>query len=132
MNKVLEDLKDMKTMVIDVRFNGGGQDIVSLEILRRFTDKKRKVAFKKAVLGSNYTSRHPIYLKPAPKPYTKPVYILTSQQTASAGDFFSLASVSMENVKRIGSHTYGAISDALEKNFPMVGIFLYRTRFMKI
>ncbi|MBL4604235.1 MAG: hypothetical protein JKY02_00780 [Flavobacteriaceae bacterium] len=52
------------------------------------------------------------------QPYEKPIYLLTSQQSASATDFMTLASLEMKNIKRIGSHTNGALSDALGKKLP--------------
>jgi carboxyl-terminal processing protease len=59
-----------------------------------------------------------IYLDSAKNPYTKPVYLLTSQQSASATDMMSLSSMEITQLKRIGSHTNGAISDALQKTLP--------------
>lgn len=118
MDQVITDLRDTKYMIIDIRFNGGGQDEVSLEILKRFTTEKRTVAYKKAVLGKGYTDILPITLNGYSKPYQKPVYLLTSQQSASAADFFTLASMSLPNIKRVGSHTQGALSDAMENKLP--------------
>ena len=44
--------------------------------------------------------------------------MLTSQQSASATDMLALSSMELKNLKRIGSHTNGAISDALQKTLP--------------
>ena len=118
MDKVMEDLKDTKYIIIDVRFNGGGQDVVSLEILRRINADRKKIASKKARHNDGYTKHTPIYLEAAKNPYTKPVYLLTSQQSASATDMMSLSSMELKQLKRIGSHTNGAISDALQKSLP--------------
>ena len=118
MDKVMKDLGNTECIILDVRFNGGGQDAVSLEILRRFNDKKIKVASKRAWYNSTYTKQLPIFLDASDSPYGNPVYILTSQQSASATDFLALASLELKHVKRIGSHTSGALSDALEKHLP--------------
>ncbi|SDE75687.1 S41 family peptidase [Cellulophaga baltica] len=118
MDTIMQDLKHTRHIIIDVRFNGGGQDVVALEILRRFNADKKQIAIKKARHINSYTIKTPIYLEPAKTPYTKPVYLLTSQQSASATDMMALGSMELNNLKRIGSHTNGAISDALQKTLP--------------
>jgi C-terminal processing protease CtpA/Prc len=118
MNKVMNDLSQSDYIVLDVRFNGGGQDAVSLEILKRFNDKKTKIATQKAKLGAGFSPVQSIFLEPHEKAYTKPVFVLTSRQSASATDLLALASLSLNHVKRIGSRTNGAISTALEKRLP--------------
>jgi carboxyl-terminal processing protease len=118
MDTIMFDLKKTKYIIIDVRFNGGGQDVVSLEILRHFNTDRKQIALKKARHNNDFTKKTPIYLKPAKNPYTKPVYLLTSQQSASATDMMALSSMELKQLKRIGSHTNGAISDALEKTLP--------------
>ena len=118
MDKIMKDLEETKHIIIDVRFNGGGQDEVALEILRRYNDARKQIAFKKARHDNGYTIKTPIYLEIAKNPYLKPVYLLTSQQSASATDMMALGSLALFNMKRIGSRTNGAISDALQKTLP--------------
>lgn len=118
MDRIMQDLKETRHIIIDVRFNGGGQDVVALEILRRFNIDRKQIAVKKARNYNSYTKKTPIYLKPAKNPYSKPVYLLTSQQSASATDMMALSSMELNNIKRIGSRTNGAISDALQKTLP--------------
>lgn len=118
MDVIMQDLEETRHIIIDVRFNGGGQDAVALEILRRFNTDRKQIALKKARHNNGYTTKTPIYLEAAKSPYTKPVYLLTSQQSASATDMLALSSMELKNLKRIGSHTNGAISDALQKTLP--------------
>lgn len=123
MDTIMEDLKETKYIIIDVRFNGGGQDEVALEVLRHFNADRKQIASKKARHNDGFTERTPIYLEPADNPYTKPVYLLTSQQSASATDMMALSSMELTQFKRIGSHTNGAISDALQKKLPNGWLF---------
>lgn len=118
MQTVMKDLFDTHFMIVDVRFNGGGNDEVGLEVLRHFNSQKRQIAAKKARLQNSYTKTIPIYLEPHKSPYLNPVYLLTSQQSASATDMMALSSLEIPNITRIGSHTSGAISDALQKKLP--------------
>lgn len=119
MDSVMKDLSKMKSILIDVRFNGGGQDAVSFEILSRFIpERKIQVATQQLNYGNQQTNVLPIYIKGTDNAYTNPVYVLTSQQTGSAAEAFSIATLAMDNVKRIGSTTAGAMSTALEKTLP--------------
>ena len=118
MARVMDDLGGAPRMVLDVRFNGGGQDAVSFEILRHFNDRRRLVALEQVKSGDSLTPKQGLYLQASAKPYLKPVYILTSPQTGSAAEAFTLASRSLPHVKRIGSPTSGALSTALEKQLP--------------
>lgn len=118
METIMEDLKDTKYIIVDVRFNGGGQDVVALNILSHFNKNRKLIASKKAKHGNGFSKKTSIYLESVKKPFTKPIYLLTSQQSASATDMMALSSMELNNLKRIGSHTNGAISDALEKTLP--------------
>ena len=118
MDSIMQDLKETRHIIVDVRFNGGGQDVVALEILRRFNSNRKQIAIKKARHNNSYTKKTSIYLESGKNPYTKPVYLLTSQQSASATDMMALISMELNNIKRIGSHTNGALSDALQKTLP--------------
>jgi carboxyl-terminal processing protease len=118
MEKVINDLSDTKSIIIDVRFNGGGQDAVSFEILSHFLPQRLQVATQKLKDGDQYTAPLPLFIDGKPDAYTNPVYVLTSPQTGSAAEAFSIATMAMTNVRRIGSPTSGAMSTALEKTLP--------------
>lgn len=113
----------MKSIVIDVRFNGGGQDAVSFEILRRFVDKKQQVAMQKLRHEDQFSPLLPLFIDHSTDAYIKPVYVLTSPQTGSAAEAFSIATMSLKNIQRIGSPTSGALSTALEKSLPNGWVF---------
>lgn len=118
MDKVMADLSTMKSIVMDVRFNGGGQDAVSFEILSRFIQGKLQVATQQLRYGNQFSPTLPLYIQGVQNSYSKPVYVLTSPQTGSAAEAFSIATFAMDHVKRMGSPTSGAMSTALEKELP--------------
>ena len=118
MDQAMQDLSVTDAMVIDIRFNGGGQDAVSFEILRRFLSQTVKVATQKLRNGGGYTPTLPLYIEGSPSAYTKPVYILTSPQTGSAAEAFTIATLDNSHIQRIGAPTSGAMSTALEKKLP--------------
>ncbi|MEM8846092.1 MAG: S41 family peptidase [Bacteroidota bacterium] len=118
MDRVMEDLQNTDSIILDIRFNGGGQDAVSLEILKLFNTKKRKVASKKTKTAEGFTSEISIHMEGSKNAYVNPIFLLTSQQSASASDFLVMASKALPHFTRIGSRSQGALSDALEKPLP--------------
>jgi C-terminal processing protease CtpA/Prc len=105
-------------LILDVRFNGGGKDEVGMEIIRHFNPTKQIVFNKKAKFRDSFTAPNSIVLNNAEDPYTKPVYLLTSQQSASATEIMVLSSLLLEHVTRMGAHTEGVFSDVLDKVLP--------------
>ncbi|MEM1220951.1 MAG: S41 family peptidase, partial [Bacteroidota bacterium] len=118
MDRVMADLRDHSAIVIDLRFNGGGQDAVSFEILSRFLDQETAVATQKLRMGESFTPTQTLLIKGQSSAFTKPVYVLTSPQTGSAAEAFAIATIPMEHIRRIGGATSGALSTALEKTLP--------------
>ena len=118
MDQVMNDLQNTQAMIIDVRFNGGGQDAVSFEILKRFNDQRRQIVKTKLKHNNGFSPELPLFMDTSPTAYKKPVYVLTSQQTGSAAEAFAISSMSIPYHKRIGAHTQGALSTALEKTLP--------------
>ena len=118
MKIIYEDVKNSKSCIIDVRFNGGGFDEVGLEILSYFTSKPIISFSKKARYGNSFTKSQNINLEPNKNQFQGDLYILTSPQTASASETFVLASQNIENATRIGSNTEGILSDVLSKRLP--------------
>ena len=86
--RILTDLKDSKAMVIDVRLNSGGHDLVSLKIANHFATQQQRVIsqFSRSFAGN--TPQLHASLEPVATPYTKPVAILSSQSTGSAAEIF--------------------------------------------
>lgn len=118
MKMAMNDLRVMDAIVLDVRFNGGGQDLVSLELLKWFNDAPRVIAHESVVYDGKESPTWEIVLPAAEYAFTKPVYLLTSQQTGSAAEVTAMASLELPHVTRIGMPTMGALSTALEKKLP--------------
>jgi hypothetical protein len=118
MERAMADLKSADRIVLDIRFNGGGQDAVSFEILRHFNKQRRKVALQKLKGPEGFSPVQELWLETSKTPFAKPVYLLISPQTGSAAETMALASQSLPHFRRIGSNTSGALSTALEKILP--------------
>ena len=118
MNKVLKDFGDIEKIILDLRFNGGGEDMVSLVILSHLVDTEKTVFTKKNRIGDSFSEVYPFALTPQEKTYSGKVYLLQSHYSASATEVLLLASLSYENILRIGSPSEGIFSDILEKKLP--------------
>ena len=118
MQRVLKDLEGVEHIIIDVRFNGGGYDSVSYEIIRAMATQPF-VGFKKYARLENGTTEPYLYkVTPAEKTFKGDVYILQSPFSGSATETMLLASMQMPNITRIGTASEGILSDALEKVLP--------------
>ncbi|MEM9404889.1 MAG: S41 family peptidase [Acidobacteriota bacterium] len=115
--RVLRDLSDTETLIVDVSLNGGGMDEVSLAIAGHFADE-RTFVYSKSALGAEGVPAQKIYVEPLGKRYSKPVTLLTSHVTVSAAETFTMAMRALPTVTHRGEATRGALSDVLEKVLP--------------
>lgn len=118
MDSIVDKFKNTDAIILDLRFNYGGYDVVSLEILKHFINSKSMVFSKKARTYTGFTKPQAFFIEPSDKTSSKPLYILTSRQTSSAPESLVMASMPFDNIKRIGSRTMGITSDVLEKKLP--------------
>jgi len=122
MDRAIKALAGTKAMIVDVTLNIGGRDLVSTEIAGRFADTSR-LAFTKRLHRLQGTGTQSWYVSPkGAAQYLKPVYLLTSDRTVSAGETFTLMMRELPHVKQVGQTTAGSLSDILEK--PLPGNFL--------
>lgn len=111
MDRVMEDFREVEAVVVDVRFNTGGYDELSMMIANRFADRKRLAFNHKAVDGSGFTPTQEFYVQPEGRfQFTGPTYLLTSERTLSAAETFTLYMMALPHVTRIGDTTAGAFS----------------------
>lgn len=119
MARALRDLRGARALIVDARFNGGGNDAVALRIMGSFTGERRLAFTKKAVEGAGFTDTQSVYFAPTVSaPFTGPIFYLQSGNTVSAAEIFTFAMMALPNVTRIGTRTYGVLSDMLNKRLP--------------
>ncbi len=121
MDSLMVAWSDCKGIIIDVRLNGGGYDIVSNAFAGYFTGTQVP-AYTKYIRNGGYNEfldPLPFYIEPAEAGFFEvPVYLLTSNFTASASDVFAMVMSGFPQVTVVGEHTYGIFSDRLDKLLP--------------
>ena len=115
--QIAADLAGVSGVVLDLRYNQGGYDPVSLALAGLFTDRAG-LAFRKSARGSSMKP-YAITLQPAPPPrLVVPVAVLISKYTVSAAESAAAMFRTLPNATLIGQPTEGALSDVLEKKLP--------------
>lgn len=119
MDRVLRDIGQLPTIVLDVRDNGGGYDGVSLRIAGHFIDRKRLAFTKAASKREGWGGVQSVFIESrAEERYAGRIFLLTSGLTASAAEIFVLALLQHPRVTRIGEPTRGELSDVMERHLP--------------
>jgi len=119
MPNVMSDLQDTKALIIDVRRNGGGEDVVSLAIAGYFTDQPRLAVSKLARSHAGDTNPIDAYIDAATDtPYLNPVAVMAAPDTASAAEIFVMAMSALPQVTLVGESTNGVLSEIMSKSLP--------------
>lgn len=115
--QILEALQETDALIVDVRFNGGGSDEVSLYIANFFADQKRVAYSKQNYNLGNPSPLQTFYVEPHADinlpSYQKPITLITGPDTASAAEIFTYAMRALPHVTHIGETTNGIHSDIL-------------------
>jgi tetratricopeptide (TPR) repeat protein len=121
-DQIINELKDAKAIVVDVRSNGGGDDRVGKLIADRFADRKRlymKTAIRNGPQRDSFTPWKYWYVEPGgPIQFTKPVILLTHRFSVSAAENFALAMRVLPNVTVVGDATSGVFADVYGDRLP--------------
>jgi carboxyl-terminal processing protease len=119
LDQVMADIAPARALVLDVRLNGGGFDKLGMQIANRLADRRRLAFTKHARDGDGFTERQEFHIEPAGNVrFNRPVYLLTSARTASAGDVFALCMRALPHVTIVGQPSTGILSDNLRKHLP--------------
>jgi len=116
MDSIIQYFSQSKALIIDVRRNTGGEDIVGNAIANYFADKKRHYmisAYKNGSGHNDFTVNKKWYIEPNESVnYSKPVILLIDNTSFSEAEVFALAMREIPNVKLVGDNTSGAYADS--------------------
>ena len=115
----LEELKDSRCMIVDVRGNRGGLTGNVTRISGRFCAVNKTYGISRTKNGpgkNDFDDGVELEIKKNGSwQYTMPIFLLTNAQTMSAGEEFTMAMCSQPHVTQIGNHTCGVFSLSLER-----------------
>jgi carboxyl-terminal processing protease len=108
-----------RMIIVDVRTNPGGSDLIGLAYAGYFTATPVPVLSKTTRTSAGYTAPLHHVLQPQGGPVlSQPVILLTGPLTGSAAEIFTLAMRDLPQVKVLGTPTAGALSDVLDVTLP--------------
>ena len=116
---ILNDLTHIEGLIIDIRYNDGGDDFVGQYITSRLIDSPLHVYSKQARLGNERTQLQEIHVSPSEgEKFLGSIVLLTSNSTSSAAETFAISLRERSNTTLIGEQTAGGLSDMLPKTLP--------------
>lgn len=112
LNLILENFKDKKGLIFDVRDNLGGSLGNVYTIGSHFVDESTDVAkmrYKSGPAHDDFEEFFPITFEPEEgnQSFTKPVVVLTNRKSYSAGNFFPTGMSGLDHVTIMGDTTGG-------------------------
>jgi carboxyl-terminal processing protease len=117
-DSMLTSLSNTKSIIIDMRANGGGH--AGIELAARFVKEKVLTHYKAVRLKGdyeNFTKLEPNYIIANNGiKYLKPIIILTNDKTASSAEDFTISLYKQPTVTTIGTNTSGMLSDMFGGN----------------
>ena len=122
LNEIAGDFKNLKGYIIDLRECPGGDDSVLIEIIGRFTDKKRVAFHRKTKRGPGEDEFSPLktwHIEPGGDvQFTGPIILLTCDSVFSGGDVFALVARELPHLTIVGEHTNGIFSYQFSGKLP--------------
>lgn len=118
--EVATALGDARAIILDIRYNPGGDDGTALAYASYFTDTPFVALTKRTRDGAGWTDSVEAIVTPAPADLrlTAPVLLLTSRLTGSGAEIFTMALRSRPQVTVMGEPTGGGLSDILGVTLP--------------
>lgn len=119
---ILEEFRDLRGLIVDIRNNGGGSTNNSDLIASRFADQKRLYAYVKWRNGpehDDFTEPHERTIEPSEEwRFLKPVALLTNRRVFSAAEAFVLVIRILPHVTVIRDITGGGIGNPIWRELP--------------
>jgi hypothetical protein len=120
-HRALDELMDTKALVVDLRFNGGGDETMARKMAGRFVDRARVYSYSQYRAGKRHdqlTEKIPRKFGPNGKRYEKPVICLFGRKTMSSAESMALMFGECPQVTTMGDHTAGSSANPMQLHLP--------------
>jgi hypothetical protein len=121
--EALEHMRDTRGLIVDVRLNGGGSDIMAEQFAARFQEKVFVYAYDQRRNGPSHTDLTPKRerrIRPhGPWRYDRPVVLLIGQKCMSSDESFIGMMTGDPLVTTMGDHTCGSSGNPKMVNLPL-------------
>ncbi len=118
LDSLMVKLANCDAILLDLSFNQGGYDPAALMIAARFADRRRLV-FTRHTPGYPAGQVDSFFVSPrGPIQFIRPVYVLASNATVSAGESLAAMLKAFPHVTQLGEPTRGCLSSFLNKPIP--------------
>jgi hypothetical protein len=111
-HEALEEFRDTRGLIVDVRLNGGGSEDQAMEVAGRFLPKQFVYAYSQFRNGpshTNLTAKLERNVSPGgPWRYNRPVVLLIGQKCMSSNESFVAMMSGDPNLTTMGDHTCGS------------------------
>jgi hypothetical protein len=108
----LEQMRDTRGLIVDVRLNGGGDEPTASKVAGRFLQQDFVYAysrFRNGPIHTNLTEKFPRTIGPrGPWRYHRPVVLLIGEKCMSSNESFIAMMSGATNVTTMGDHTCGS------------------------
>ncbi|MCZ2398697.1 MAG: hypothetical protein LC135_02365 [Phycisphaerae bacterium] len=115
-DEALAQLHDAWSLIVDLRFNGGGDELLARKMAGRFLDRGRVYSLNQFRSGPAHTDlgeRLERACEPrGPWRFESPVVVLTGQRTMSSAESFVLMLAQCPQVTTLGDRTAGSSGNA--------------------
>jgi hypothetical protein len=111
-DRILDKLKETRSLILDIRFNGGGDEITAQLLAGRFADRPRTYSLNQYRSGRKHgelgRKLERTFEPRGPWRYEKPVITLTGQKTMSSAESYALMMAQCPQVTTLGDRTAGS------------------------
>jgi carboxyl-terminal processing protease len=119
---ILEELKDTKGIIIDIRSNSGGNENYAQIIAGRFVTTSQLYKYTRVKIGTSktdYADFNSFSVKPRGAwQYTKPVVLLSGRYTYSTAISFTMMMLPMTNLTTVGNNTGDGVVGFTTRELP--------------
>lgn len=121
--EVLEQMRDTRGLIIDVRLNGGGSEPLAQKVAARFLEKEYVYSYSQYRNGPKHTDltkRFPRTAQPGgPWRYDRPVVLLIGEKCMSSNESFAAMMEGAANVTTMGDRTAGSSGNPKMVKLPL-------------